>query len=107
MNAQGPNGLSPESLASLAQSGFANGDLYNAARPNYPAEALDYFAETFSLDPSMRILDLGAGTGIFTRQIRPYVGRVTAVEPSASMRASLEASGVDAVVLDGSDVAIP
>ncbi len=97
----------PDSLASLAARGFAQGDLYNSARPDYPQEALEYFAETFGLNQEMTVLDLGAGTGIFTRQIRPYVGRVVAVEPSASMRASLEASGVDADILDGSDVAIP
>ena len=96
-----------ESLAALAAKGFAKGELYNSARPDYPREALDYFAETFRLSHEMHVLDLGAGTGIFTRQIRPYAGRVTAVEPSASMRASLEASGVDAEILDGSDVAIP
>lgn len=96
-----------ESLAALAVKGFAKGDLYNAARPDYPYEALDYFAETFGLTKEMHALDLGAGTGIFTRQMRPYVGRITAVEPSASMRASLEASGVDVEILDGSDVAIP
>ncbi|MCU1362513.1 MAG: SAM-dependent methyltransferase, partial [Acidimicrobiaceae bacterium] len=39
--------------------------------------------------------------------IRPLVGRVSAVDPSASMRASLVKSGVDAEVLEGSDVAIP
>jgi SAM-dependent methyltransferase len=107
MNAKDSNDPTREALSSLAARGFAKGDLYNTARPNYPHEALEYFAETFDLDRTMHILDLGAGTGIFTRQIRPYVGRVTAVEPSASMRASLEESGVDAEVLDGSDVAIP
>jgi SAM-dependent methyltransferase len=96
-----------DSLGSLAAKGFAKGELYNSARPSYPQDALDYFVETFDLDQTMHVLDLGAGTGIFTRQIRPSVGRVTAVEPSASMRASLEASGVDVEVLDGSDVAIP
>jgi SAM-dependent methyltransferase len=107
MNGPSRNDLSDEARARLAEKGFANGDLYNAARPNYPQQALDYFAETFGLDQEMHVLDLGAGTGIFTRQIRPYVGRVAAVEPSASMRASLEASGVDVEVLDGCDVAIP
>jgi SAM-dependent methyltransferase len=95
------------SLSTLAAKGFAKGELYNSARPNYPQEALEYFAATFDLSSAMHVLDLGAGTGIFTRQIRPYVGRVTAVEPSASMRASLEESGVDVEILDGSDVAIP
>jgi SAM-dependent methyltransferase len=107
MNAEASNQPDRESLARLAEKGFAKGDLYNSARPNYPQEALDHFADTFALDWSMHVLDLGAGTGIFTRQIRPYVGRVSAVEPSASMRASLEESGVEAEVLEGSDVAIP
>src|ERR1700728_2949036 len=107
MTETGRDNPEERSLSSLATQGFSNGDLYNAARPNYPQEALDYFAETFNLDDAMHILDLGAGTGIFTRQIRHYVGNVIAVEPSASMRASLEASGVDVEVLAGSDVAIP
>ncbi len=101
------NASDSEALASLAATGFAQGDLYNSARPDYPREALEYFAMTFGLDRTMQALDLGAGTGIFTRQIRPYVERVVAVEPSPSMRASLAASGVDVEVLEGSDVAIP
>ncbi|HUY16254.1 MAG TPA: class I SAM-dependent methyltransferase, partial [Acidimicrobiales bacterium] len=48
-----------------------------------------------------------AGTGIFSRQIRPYVEKVTAVEPSASMRASLQAETPGVDVLAGSDVSIP
>jgi len=96
-----------ESLASLAAKGFANGERYNAARPDYPVEALEYFVATFGLTQATHALDLGAGTGIFTRQLLPLVGRVTAVDPSASMRASLEASGAEVDVLEGSDVAIP
>jgi SAM-dependent methyltransferase len=96
-----------ESLASLAAKGFANGERYNAARPDYPAQALEYFVDTFGLTHTTYALDLGAGTGIFTRQLLPLVGRVTAVDPSASMRASLEASGAAVDVLEGSDVAIP
>lgn len=96
-----------ESLASLAAQGFANGERYNAARPDYPVEALEYFVATFGLTQATHALDLGAGTGIFTRQLLPLVGRVTAVDPSASMRASLEASGAEVDVLEGSDVAIP
>jgi ubiquinone/menaquinone biosynthesis C-methylase UbiE len=91
----------------LAARGFANGELYNAARPDYPREAIEYFVATFGLSRTMHALDLGAGTGIFSRQILPYVGRLTAVDPSPSMRASLHASGVDVDVLDGTDVAIP
>lgn len=91
----------------LAAKGFANGALYNAARPDYPLAAIEHFVDTFALSRSTYALDLGAGTGIFTRQILPFVGRVTAVEPSASMRASLREATPDVEVLEGSDVAIP
>jgi SAM-dependent methyltransferase len=96
-----------ESLSSRAAKGFNDGERYNAARPNYPNEALEYFAATLGLNQSTRALDLGAGTGIFTRQLLPFVGRITAVDPSQSMRASLQASGADVDVVEGSDVAIP
>ncbi|HEV3188590.1 MAG TPA: methyltransferase domain-containing protein [Acidimicrobiales bacterium] len=91
----------------LAVRGFADGSLYNAARPDYPSVAIEHFVSTLGIMPTMHVLDLGAGTGIFTRQILPYVEKVTAVDPSSSMRASLreETHGVE--VLEGSDVAIP
>jgi SAM-dependent methyltransferase len=91
----------------LGTDGFTNGALYDEARPNYPAAAIDYFVSTLGVEPTTRVLDLGAGTGIFTRQMAPFVGSVVAVDPSASMRAALLASAPDVLVLDGSDTAIP
>ena len=91
----------------LGASGFNNGALYDSARPNYPTEALEYFVSTFRLNVQVRVLDLGAGTGIFTRQLVPLVGSVTAVDPSASMREALAASIANVEILEGSDVAIP
>jgi ubiquinone/menaquinone biosynthesis C-methylase UbiE len=90
-----------------AVGGFAEGSLYNAARPGYPPEAMDFFVDAFRLNDASHVLDLGAGTGIFARQLLNRVGRLTAVEPSESMRATfaIETPGVQ--VLDGSDVAIP
>jgi len=90
-----------------AAGGFAEGGQYNSARPGYPPEAMDFFVEAFGLNDASHVLDLGAGTGIFTRQLLARVGRLTAVEPSESMRATfaLETPGVE--ILDGSDVAIP
>ena len=87
--------------------GFANGALYDAARPSYPAEALEFFVATFELGPTSWVLDLGAGSGIFSRQFAPYVGRVIAVDPSASMRETLAATSPEIEVLDGRDTAIP
>ena len=91
----------------MATEGFAQGDSYNASRPGYPEDVITHFVRALGLDARSHVLDLGAGTGIFTRQLLAHVGRITAVEPSASMRATFarETSGVP--VLDGSDEAIP
>jgi len=91
----------------LGIDGFAQGGLYDAVRPRYPHDAVEHFVSVFALDAESHVLDLGAGTGIFTRQLLPLVGRVTAVEPSESMRTTFvrETTGVE--ILDGTDVAIP
>ena len=91
----------------LAVSGFAQGDSYNAARPGYPDEAIEHFVRAFGLDARSHALDLGAGTGIFTRQLLTHVGRITAVEPSSSRRATFVAQTPGVEILEGSDVAIP
>jgi len=91
----------------LAVRGFADGSLYNAARPDYPLVAIEHFVATLGIMPTTHVLDLGAGTGIFTRQILPYVAKVTAVDPSSSMRASLRSETPGVEVLEGSDVSIP
>jgi len=91
----------------LGRRGFANGPLYSAARPSYPSAAIDYFVSKLRIERSMHVLDLGAGTGIFSRQMFPFVARLTAVDPSASMRKALATSSPEIEVLDGSDVAIP
>lgn len=91
----------------LAAVGFARGDSYNASRPGYPDEVIAHFVWAFDLDARSHVLDLGAGTGIFTRQLLSHVGRISAVDPSPSMRATfaLETPGV--AILEGSDEAIP
>ncbi len=96
-----------ESHEDLATKGFTNGELYDSARPSYAPEAIECVLATLDLDADSHVLDLGAGTGIFARQIAPYVARLTAVEPSASMRAALSARSPSIDVLEGSDVSIP
>jgi SAM-dependent methyltransferase len=92
---------------SLGSTGFTNGQLFDASRPSYPDSAIEYFVSTFQLDGATRALDLGAGTGIFTRQMRSHVGAITAVDPSAPMREALRTSSPGIEVREGSDVAIP
>lgn len=101
------NALPETPKRGLGLRGFADGSCYDAARPDYPGEAMSFFASTFGLDGTVRALDLGAGSGIFTRQIRDLVGEVVAVDPSPSMREAFQAATPGVEVLDGSDVAIP
>jgi len=91
----------------LAIAGFARGEQYNASRPGYPDDAVAHFVREFNLDARSHVIDLGAGTGIFTRQLLPHVGRITAIDPSESMRATFarETPGVE--ILEGSDESIP
>jgi len=50
----------------------------------------DAIAATIALRPDMHLLDFGAGTGLLLERIAPRVGRITAVDISASMIAQLE-----------------
>lgn len=57
---------------------------YSASRPTYPAEALEWlFRQCTS---AKRVVDIGAGTGIFTELLQKYFPDITAVEPNMDMR---------------------
>jgi ubiquinone/menaquinone biosynthesis C-methylase UbiE len=76
---------------------------YERARPGYPDAAVRWLAG----DPSVDVVDLGAGTGKLTRSLAALGHRVTAVEPLEEMLEQLRVAvpGVRAVV--GSAEAIP
>ncbi|MGB8196899.1 MAG: hypothetical protein WCF25_07835, partial [Acidimicrobiales bacterium] len=50
-------------------SGFADGTRYQAARPDYPIDAVAFLVQSLGIDDDAHVLDLGAGTGIFTGQL--------------------------------------
>ncbi len=91
----------------LGARGFADGATYQAARPGYPAAAVEFLVRSLGLGPRARVVDLGAGTGLLTGQLRERFDDVTAIEPSAGMREVLDAAVPGVRVLDGSDVAMP
>ncbi|CEQ39491.1 SPOSA6832_01033 [Sporobolomyces salmonicolor] len=90
--------------------------LYDRARPTYPEPALQKILSL--LPPSAAVVELGAGTGLFSRGLlnaalaKPgSVSEWLAVEPSEGMRvgfekklpevAALEGSGLQVAIVDG------
>jgi SAM-dependent methyltransferase len=69
--------------------------IYDRRRPSYPAEAVRAVASlATAAAPSGSVLDVGCGTGIFTRLLAaelPDAFSITGVEPSADMRATAAA----------------
>jgi SAM-dependent methyltransferase len=78
-------------------------DEYERTRPSYPPELLD----ALPLDSDAAVLDLGAGTGKLTRVLAERYRDVTAVEPLANMRATLERVAPGVRALAGSAERIP
>ena len=58
-----------------------------AARADQVAEAI---RASVPLDPSMRVLEFGAGTGLLTQALREDVGPATLTDTSAGMRQVME-----------------
>ena len=63
---------------------------YIKYRPNYSPEMITTLINQIGLNSKSVVADIGAGTGIFTRQLADYVGSVYAVEPNIPMFEALE-----------------
>lgn len=62
-------------------------ELYDRARPSYPAAAIDALLAYGGLGPGSRIVEVGAGTGKATVLLAARGLEVLALEPSAEMAA--------------------
>lgn len=89
--------------AALAASFDRAAELYERARPSYPAEAIDWLLDG---DPR-EVLDLGAGTGKLTRDLVRSVDTLYAVDPSPNMLAQLTLAVPEAHTRVGTAEAIP
>ncbi|BBA99508.1 putative methyltransferase [Actinacidiphila reveromycinica] len=87
----------------LAVSFGAAAQDYDRYRMGPPAQSLDWLLPA-DLGP---VLDLGAGTGLLTRQLAERAAEVVAVEPDARMREVLARSCPQATVLEGTGEHIP
>jgi SAM-dependent methyltransferase len=83
----------------------AAAEVYDRIRPTYPREAIEWMLEP--APGPLRVVDLGAGTGIFSRELAALAHRVAAIEPDAEMRRQLADSSEGVEVLAGSAESIP
>nr|POE63355.1 putative methyltransferase-like c25b8.10 [Quercus suber] len=95
-----------------AQTGFAKSTAYDEHRATYPPTATQHLLEQLRVagKQNARILDLAAGTGIFTAALvaRDEQYDITAVEPHDGMRDVLEAKKLPRVtVKSGVSTSIP
>ncbi|WP_144712882.1 class I SAM-dependent methyltransferase [Curtobacterium pusillum] len=86
-----------------AQSFGSAADAYEHGRPGYPAEA----AAALVPEGARLVVDVGAGTGKFTRTLVGRAAEVVAVEPDPAMRRLLSSVLPDVRALDGTGEAIP
>jgi SAM-dependent methyltransferase len=81
---------------------------YADLRPSYPAEAVRWALAPAGADVAgLRVVDLGAGTGILTELLTGLGADVTAVEPDDAMRAEFARRLPSARLLAGSAEGIP
>ena len=96
------------SVHSAAQQGFsAEAQRYAQGRPEYPEALSDWLRDALGLRPQTVAVDLGAGTGKFTRLLARTGARVVAVEPVDAMRAQLAEALPQVQALAGSAQSIP
>jgi SAM-dependent methyltransferase len=71
---------SPDSFNAVA-------DLYDRARPRYPAALIDDLFSITGLEPRDRVLEIGCGTGQITVPLAERDVRITALEPGPNLAA--------------------
>lgn len=74
----------------VAAAGFANGaDIYAASRPSYPGEVLDWLRDRIGIEPESRVVEVGAGTGLFTSLLLDTEATILATDPVPEMLSHL------------------
>ncbi|KAG0882869.1 hypothetical protein G6F15_006474 [Rhizopus arrhizus] len=97
-------------LHPIASQGFQlSKNAYAKARPSYPQASVDFMKSFYINQPvgSIKVLDVGAGTGIMTRLLDTEGFNVTAVEPVEGMRDQMRASLPNVTVLNGTSWSLP
>jgi SAM-dependent methyltransferase len=96
------------SVHQVAQQGFGAGaESYQRSRPSYPPDAVAWLVDSLRIGPDAAVLDVAAGTGIFTRLLAPHRARLIAIEPVDAMRRLLTATVPGLPVVSGTAEAMP
>ncbi|GAA3845231.1 methyltransferase domain-containing protein [[Pseudomonas] carboxydohydrogena] len=82
-------------------------EVYAQGRPDYPPEIVDWLQKQLGVGAGQTAVDLGAGTGKFTRYLAATGARIIAVEPVKQMREQLAKRLPGIEVLEGTATAIP
>ncbi|AJZ96241.1 class I SAM-dependent methyltransferase [Pseudomonas fluorescens] len=91
-----------------AQQGFSTQAVtYAQGRPDYPRQLTGWLADTLRINAQSSVIDLGAGTGKFTRLLSTLAPTLTAVEPVAAMGAQLTKLLPDVRLVNGTAESIP
>ncbi len=97
-------------LHQTAVKGFLRPDIYDQSRPEYPADAVARLGYELKLTSSSVVVELGAGTGKFTRllaQAAPSGARIVAIEPIENMRRKFATLLPSIELLDGTAERLP
>ena len=82
--------VSMSDVHNMARTGFGQAaQTYTRGRPHYPIELLAWLRQEVALNTGKTAIDLGAGTGKFTKLLLQTGATVVAVEPVDSMRSEL------------------
>src|SRR5476651_1837785 len=100
--------LKMTAVHNAAQAGFSTqAGTYAQGRPEYPGEINTWLRTALDINPGSTVIDLGAGTGKFTRLLTSITTDVIAVEPIDAMRLEFARHLPDANILAGTADAIP
>ncbi|MFY1667710.1 class I SAM-dependent methyltransferase [Pseudomonas sp. Pseu.R1] len=91
-----------------AQVGFSTqAGTYTQGRPDYPDELSHWLRHTLNIDEQSSVVDLGAGTGKFTRLLVPLTDHLKAVEPVEPMRQEFAKGLPHTPIVGGTAEALP
>lgn len=83
------------------------GDQYERGRPEYPQDAVNFLISKAGISSASTVVDLGAGTGKFTKLLLPIKANLIAVEPVEGMRKTFSTLLPNVKILAGTAEAIP